>query len=361
MVTPWPQPPSGPLTAWPQKLPKSDVDMKEQVKVEEKEHNASAVQNDELLERILATVPIPHASQASRTPFEGPMECLPNEKKDQKTGHAMIQSIPPTQLDIDDLPSALEPATKRRSIANQHEEIDDKTFSSDEIASFVNVLTNFLMEVKGRHHICCTLLVKNKDLGKLQELTSHIECMELFVNKGPEVQPTPIIREEAHKFVEKLVNFFAEYDCLEHGVVSLQQWLTEAEARTKNSNVGQETMVQAFQHLVNVWEEGWEEQKARLMRVENFTALSILKAIKERLHKWASQEEKPTEHEIVKEFKELQSIPTFKEWEVMDSLLLTTEELMKAGVRQQNLHFLYGMTVELPDGTIAASVASPKV
>ena len=117
-----------------------------------------------------------------------------------------------------------------------------------------------------------------------------------------------------------------------------------------------------FQNLVNVFEEGWEEQKARLMRVENFAALGFLWVFKEKLHKWASQEEKPTEQEILKEFKELQSIPTFKEeWEVMDSLLLTTEELMKAGVKQQNLHFLYGMTVELPDGTIAASVASPKV
>ena len=75
--------------------------------------------------------------------------------------------------------------------------------------------------------------------------------------------------------------------------------------------------------------------------------MSHLKAIKEKLETWASQEAPPTEQEVLREFKELKSIPTIKGWHEMESLLLTTEELMNAGMRQQNLHCFNGMPVDL--------------
>ena len=88
--------------------------------------------------------------------------------------------------------------------------------------------------------------------------------------------------------------------------------------------------------------------------------MSNLKAIKEKLETWASQEAPPTEQEVLTQFRELKSIPKFKEWHEMESLLLTTEELMNAGMRQQNMHFVYGMTVDVPNDlqVTATTVAS---
>lgn len=80
---------------------------------------------------------------------------------------------------------------------------------------------------------------------------------------------------------------------------------------------------------------------------EDYTALSNLKAIKEKLETWVSQEAPPTEQEVLREFRELKSIPKVKEWHEVESLLLTTEELMNAGMRQQSLHLLNGMTLDL--------------
>ena len=84
-----------------------------------------------------------------------------------------------------------------------------------------------------------------------------------------------------------------------------------------------------------------------MVNEEDWTALSNLKAIKEKLEAWASQEVPPTEQEVLREFRELKSIPMIKGWHKMESLLLTAEELVNAGTCQQNLHFLNGMTVDL--------------
>ena len=61
---------------------------------------------------------------------------------------------------------------------------------------------------------------------------------------------------------------------------------------------------------------------------------------------------------VWREFSELKSIPTIKGWHEMESLLLTTEELMNAGMCQQNLHFLNGMAVDLTND-LQGAAASP--
>ena len=90
--------------------------------------------------------------------------------------------------------------------------------------------------------------------------------------------------------------------------------------------------------MLKVWEEGWQEQKQKLLKEEDYTALSNLKAIKEKLETWASQEAPPTEQEVLREFRELMSIPAIKGWHEMAALLATAVELMTAGACQPNLH-----------------------
>ena len=118
----------------------------------------------------------------------------------------------------------------------------------------------------------------------------------------------------------------------------------ESLPREKLSSSIDNTMGQKVRKLLKVWEEGWEEHKKRLLHDEDYTALSNLKAIKEKIESWASQEAPPTEQEVLRDFKEF--LPT---WHHVDSVLLTPEELMNAGMRQQSLHILNGLSVDLTD------------
>ena len=99
-------------------------------------------------------------------------------------------------------------------------------------------------------------------------------------------------------------------------------------------------MSQFLHTLMQVWDDGWEEKKKDLLKEEDYAALSKLTAIKQKLATWAKQEALPTEPEVLKEFTELRAIPKVKEWHEMESLLLTTEELTRAGSIQQDKHFL---------------------
>ena len=76
-----------------------------------------------------------------------------------------------------------------------------------------------------------------------------------------------------------------------------------------------------------------------------------LKDSKETFESWVSEGTPPTAQEILEEFQELKAIPEVAEW-----IMLTAEELMSAGLRQQHLHLLNNMIVDLPkDKQVAAS------
>ena len=110
-------------------------------------------------------------------------------------------------------------------------------------------------------------------------------------------------------------------------------------------------MVQILQRLVQAWDNGWEEQKAKLLEKEDWQALSNLKATKDKLQTWISQEEAPTEEDVLRELKGLASFQSCQDWRVLEDVLLTAEELMKAGTRQHNLHFLHDMPLAVTNGS----------
>ena len=258
------------------------------------------------------------------------------------------ESVLPTQLDMEEAHAATEPAAKRRKLDMEAEHEDEEKLSVDEHGSFVQVLQSILKVVKSNFQALCTILIKNENFEKLQVLTVHAGCVETFVD-GSATTP----REDAYQSATALVELFAEYMEAEDIVFNLQEWRMETLPRLMEC-VSQElltsvadTMGQAFHKLLKVWEEGWQEQKQKMLKEEDYTALSHLKAIKEKLETWASQEAPPTEQEVLRELGELKSNPTIKEWHEMESLLLTTEELMNAGMRQQNLHLFNGMPVDL--------------
>ena len=170
---------------------------------------------------------------------------------------------------------------------------DEDTLSVDEHGSFVQVLQSFLKVVKGRFQTLCTTFIKQKNFEKLQELTGHVECIETFVDGS-----TTILRKDAQQTATTLLNFFAEYTELEDAVVNLQGWQMEILPREKLSSTSDDTMGQVFQKLLQVWDAGWQEQKQKLLNEEDYTALSNLKAMKEKLDTWASREAPPTGQEV---------------------------------------------------------------
>ena len=89
--------------------------------------------------------------------------------------------------------------------------------------------------------------------------------------------------------------------------------------------------------------------------------LSNLKATKDKLQTRISREEAPAEEDVLRELNRLQSFQCCQNWRELEEVLvcqclslkkeysaeLTAEELMKAGMQQQNIHFLYGMPLAL--------------
>ena len=111
--------------------------------------------------------------------------------------------------------------------------------------------------------------------------------------------------------------------------------------------------------LLKVWDASWEGKKKALVEQEDYTALASLTAIKKKLASWAQQEEEPTGQEFLREFAELSHYlgNAVKDWDEMESLLLTTEELTSAGSIQQDKHFLWGMPLEMSRAPEVAATA----
>ena len=186
-------------------------------------------------------------------------------------------------------------------------------------------------------------MIKLQNFEKLQELTGHTECMEACVGSS-----SIILRKDANQIVTTLVTCFEECNIpeLAAAVVDLRIWQAETpsglELSEKNSFKSAESLAEAAKglgrSLQKVWGEGWQERKQKLLREEDWIALSNVQTVKKKLATWAAHTAPPTEQEVLREFRELMSIPAIKGWHEMEALLATAVELMTAGACQPNLH-----------------------
>ena len=87
----------------------------------------------------------------------------------------------------------------------------------------------------------------------------------------------------------------------------------------------------------------------RMIQGEDFLSLFHLNSMKVKLKEWMEQTEAPTVEEVLQE---LRRLPEYcKHWTTLQGVLLTAEELLQSGTRQQNLHLLHAMPLALEDGT----------
>jgi molecular chaperone GrpE (heat shock protein) len=187
-----------------------------------------------------------------------------------------------------------------------------------------------------------------ENLGKIQELLLHIKVMETSSDDSK------TLKVEANKTVSSLINFFANYTELEEAVQHLKTWQMERsrqEANAAEAGASGEALGKFLQRLLQVWDNGWEAHKAKLLQKEDFQALSNLKSAKEKLQTWLSQKEAPNEEEVLRELRDIQSIECFKDWCEIGEVLLTAEELSMAGSQQQHVHLLNNQQLAIANGS----------
>ena len=156
-----------------------------------------------------------------------------------------------------------------------------------------------------------------------------------------------VLKKDAFQIVTALLELFVEYTEMAESVVALREWQCEHFPGDRSSGKSDNILGDELQKFLKVWEEGWQKQKQKLLSEEDYSALSKIKAMQQTVEAWLSEEVLLPAHEVLREFGELKSSATIKGWEEMESLLLSKEELEKAGTRQQDMHFLHGMPVEL--------------
>ena len=71
--------------------------------------------------------------------------------------------------------------------------------------------------------------------------------------------------------------------------------------------------------------------------------------MKVKVQEWMAQTEAPPVEEVLRELRRLSEY--CKHWTALQDVLLTPEELLQSGTRQQNLHLLHAMPLALEDST----------
>ena len=306
------------VNSWPDRLPVNGIPLKKETVVDEEAENLAELE-ETLAEEVKERVDI-------------------NEKN---------HSAAPTQIDMEAGQEDMDPDTKRAKLSCEPHgsEHDKAELSMDENGTFVQMLQGFLNVVKENFQTLCSTFIKNESLENLKTLAAHIEVMETCF------QDRRTLRSDAEKTVSSLVEFFAEYPELEDAVHHLKKWQIASSRNGKNSTEAGASLGQILQRLVQAWDNGWEEQKAKLLKKEDWQALSNLKATRDKLQTWISQEEAPTEEDVLRELKGLASFQSCQDWSELEDVLLTAEELMKAGTQQHNLHLLYDLPLAITNGS----------
>ena len=354
--------PPGPLTVWPTHWHKPVATLpglnKWPDKIPDKIQSIGDVNVTESMDRVpidkkdgsvqYAADYISKKQPANEEEVKNIKDVMPLDKKQQCVSQSTHQPImttdvvAPTQLDIEEGADSMEPHAKKKK-SDSNTDADEGELSMDEYTSLVRVFQSALEVVKTHFHTLCTSLIKDKKIDKLQHFTTYIESIDSFV--GCPIQDFDFAnsRRAAHEIVPTLIQLFAEYEELQEAGLHLQQWQTEILQKDNQSVMPNDVIGTVLKSLLQVWEKGWEDKKQKMLMDEDYTALSHMKSTKDKLAAWVSQKDPPMEHELWNEFKQLDAIPAFQEFRV-----LTAEELLNAGLRQQHWHFLYGMTVELP-------------
>ena len=76
--------------------------------------------------------------------------------------------------------------------------------------------------------------------------------------------------------------------------------------------------------------------------------LASIKNTKDTFDYMTSQEKLPREEDVLHQ---LQGLGCCQDWSELNDLLLTADELMRAGARQKDMHFLHGMPLALTDAS----------
>ena len=152
----------------------------------------------------------------------------------------------------------------------------------------------------------------------MNPLTEHMTALDKCA------QNCITVRSDAIQTISSLIDFFSMFSLLEDDLNKLKTW---------QSRYSSNAFEASLEKLVQVWNQAWPSQRDKLIAQEHWLGLNHFIGTKDKLDRWMSQKEPPSNEVVFAELSELLNLDCYNQWHEVAQIM---QDVVQTGAQPNN-------------------------